>query len=77
MGAKVGRRVYWPGSVVFCPDPELLDIGDDVVFGSRSQFYTSDAIGSGKIVLDTGCKHNYFFQLLVAQRHIQRWLRIV
>lgn len=44
MGAKVGKRVYWPGSGIVCPDPELLEIGDDVVFGSRSEIYTSDSI---------------------------------
>ena len=42
MGAKVGKRVYWPGSGIYCPDPELLEIGDDVVFGSRSELFTSD-----------------------------------
>lgn len=30
MGAKIGRRVYWPGSGIYCLDPELLEIGDDV-----------------------------------------------
>jgi hypothetical protein len=30
MGAKIGRRVYWPGSGIFCQDPELLEIGNDV-----------------------------------------------
>lgn len=30
MGAKIGRRVYWPGSGIHCLDPELLEIGDDV-----------------------------------------------
>ena len=54
MGAKVGKRVYWPGSGIYCPDPELLEIGDDVVFGSRSEFFTSDGLGSAKIVIDDG-----------------------
>ena len=54
MGAKIGRRVYWPGTGVFCPDPELLDIGDDVVFGSRSALITSGRIGSGKIIVGKG-----------------------
>ncbi|KAI0338447.1 acetyl-CoA synthetase-like protein [Trametopsis cervina] len=54
MGAKVGKRVYWPGSGIYCPDPELLDIGDDVVFGSRSELFTTDNIGSDKITVGQG-----------------------
>ncbi|KAJ4474912.1 AMP-dependent synthetase and ligase [Lentinula aciculospora] len=54
MGAKIGRRVYWPGSGIYCLDPELLEIGDDVVFGSRSEVYTTDRIGSEKIRIGNG-----------------------
>ncbi|KAI0363536.1 acetyl-CoA synthetase-like protein [Pilatotrama ljubarskyi] len=54
MGAKVGKRVYWPGSGLYCPDPELLEIGDDVVFGSRSEVYTTDGLGSEKVVVGNG-----------------------
>ncbi|TBU29893.1 acetyl-CoA synthetase-like protein [Dichomitus squalens] len=54
MGAKIGKRVYWPGSGVYCPDPELLEVGDDVVFGSRSEAFTTDAHGSGKIIVKSG-----------------------
>ncbi|KAF8159331.1 AMP-dependent synthetase and ligase [Crassisporium funariophilum] len=54
MGAKIGKRIYWPGSGIYCPDPELLEIGDDVVFGSRSALITTDRLGSGKIVIDSG-----------------------
>ncbi|KAF4611312.1 hypothetical protein D9613_007197 [Agrocybe pediades] len=54
MGAKVGKRVYWPGSGIVCPDPELLEIGDDVVFGSRSTLLTTDRLGSEKIVIGNG-----------------------
>ncbi|KAI0933437.1 putative NRPS-like protein biosynthetic cluster [Taiwanofungus camphoratus] len=54
MGAKVGKRVYWPGSGIDCPDPELLEIGDDVVFGSRSELFTTDRIGSKKIRIGAG-----------------------
>ena len=37
MGAKIGQCIYWPGSGMYCPDPELLDIWDDLFFfGSRS-----------------------------------------
>ncbi|ESK93312.1 amp-dependent synthetase and ligase [Moniliophthora roreri MCA 2997] len=54
MGAKIGRRVYWPGSGIYCQDPELLEIGDDVVFGSRSEILTTDALGSMKISIGNG-----------------------
>ncbi|KAF7353378.1 Peroxisomal-coenzyme a synthetase [Mycena sanguinolenta] len=54
MGAKIGRRVYWPGSGIFCLDPELLEIGDDVVFGSRSEIFTTDGVGSAKVTVGNG-----------------------
>jgi hypothetical protein len=54
MGAKIGKRVYWPGSGVYCPDPELLEIGDDAVFGSRSELYTTDRVGTQRIVIGRG-----------------------
>ena len=57
MGAKIGQRIYWPGSGIYCPDPELLEIGDDVVFGSRSLLITTDTQGSGKIVIENGGEH--------------------
>ena len=46
LGAKVGKRVYWPGTGPSWQDPDLIDIGDDVVFGSRSHLVTSDGSGS-------------------------------
>lgn len=54
MGARIGRRVYWPGSGIDCPDPELLEVGDDVVFGSRSEVITSDSIGMEPIRIGRG-----------------------
>jgi acetyltransferase-like isoleucine patch superfamily enzyme len=54
MGARVGKRVYWPGSGLYCPDPELLEIDDDVVFGSRSELFTTDGLGSAKIKIGAG-----------------------
>ncbi|KAJ7034277.1 acetyl-CoA synthetase-like protein [Mycena alexandri] len=54
MGAKIGRRVYWPGSGLFCLDPELLEIGDDVVFGSRSEIFTTDRLGTAKVTIGDG-----------------------
>ena len=54
MGAKVGKRVYWPGSGIYCLDPEMLEICDDVVFGSRSELLTTDGVGTAKIVIGDG-----------------------
>ncbi|KAJ7127673.1 AMP-dependent synthetase and ligase [Mycena epipterygia] len=54
MGAKIGRRVYWPGSGIFCLDPELLEIGDDVVFGSRSEVFTTDRLGTARVIVGDG-----------------------
>jgi hypothetical protein len=65
MGAKVGRRVYWPGSGIYCLDPELLEIGDDVVFGSRSELFTTDRVGSNKIVVEDGGTQ-FFFQTILS-----------
>ncbi|OZJ05493.1 hypothetical protein BZG36_01888 [Bifiguratus adelaidae] len=53
LGAKVGERVYWPGSGLRVVEYDLLEIGNDVVFGSRSHIVTSDAIESAPIrILD-------------------------
>lgn len=60
MGAKVGDRIYWPGSGFYCLDPELLEIGDDVVFGSRSELFTTDRIGTGKIIIEAGGEYSSF-----------------
>jgi len=54
MGAKIGRRIYWPGTGIYCPDPELLQIGNDVVFGAFSELFTVDHIGSGFITIGDG-----------------------
>jgi hypothetical protein len=54
MGAKVGQRVYWPGSGIYCLDPELLEIGDDVVFGANAELFTVDQISSEKITIGDG-----------------------
>ncbi|KAK0214939.1 acetyl-CoA synthetase-like protein [Armillaria fumosa] len=54
MGAKVGRRIYWPGSGMYCLEPELLEIGNDVVFGSRSEVFTTDTNSSERIVVGDG-----------------------
>lgn len=49
MGGKAGRHVYWPGTGPNIGDYHLLDIGNDVVFGSRSHLITSDGSGSDTI----------------------------
>ncbi|KXN91106.1 Putative peroxisomal-coenzyme A synthetase [Leucoagaricus sp. SymC.cos] len=54
MGAKIGKRIYWPGSGISCQDPELLEIGDDVVFGSRSEILTNDRLGTKRVVISNG-----------------------
>lgn len=54
MGAKVGKRVYWPGTGPSIQDFDLLDIGDDVVFGSRSHMVTSDGSGSDYVRVKSG-----------------------
>ncbi|KAI9693779.1 MAG: putative NRPS-like protein biosynthetic cluster [Bathelium mastoideum] len=54
MGAKVGSRVYWPGTGPSIQDFDLLDIGNDVVFGSRSHLMTSDGIGSDYVQIGDG-----------------------
>lgn len=43
IGVKVGKHVYWPGSGFHFMEPDLVEIGDYVVFGSRSMCLTSDA----------------------------------
>ena len=58
MGAKIGRRIYWPASGIYCSDPELLNVGDDVVFGTSPEFFTADQIGSAEITIGNGGEYN-------------------
>ncbi|KAF6525875.1 hypothetical protein HZS61_011670 [Fusarium oxysporum f. sp. conglutinans] len=51
LGAKVGERVYWPGTGPSIGDYHLIDVGNDVVFGSRSHLVTSDGLGSEKVTI--------------------------
>ncbi|KAI0873340.1 hypothetical protein GGS24DRAFT_517765 [Hypoxylon argillaceum] len=51
LGGKAGRRIYWPGTGPSIGDYELLDVGNNVVFGSRSHLVTSDGIGSGYVTI--------------------------
>lgn len=54
MGGKVGKRVYWPGTGPTITDFDLIEIGDDVVFGSRSHIISSDTIGTAAIKVGSG-----------------------
>lgn len=54
LGSKVGRRVYWPGSGFEVVDYDLLEIGDDVVFGSRSVIMTRSSERAAKVVIGDG-----------------------
>jgi acetyltransferase-like isoleucine patch superfamily enzyme len=65
MGAKVGRCVYWPHSGIICPDPELLDIGNNVVFGFQPHLITTDRYGSGKIVIEDGGKFQSYSDFVI------------
>ena len=60
MGAKVGRCVYWPGSGIISTDPELLDIGNNVIFGFQPHLITTDRSGSEKIVIEDGGKFQFY-----------------
>ena len=48
LGAKIGKRVFWPGSGVLVADGmfDLLEVGDDVVWGSRSLVFPADGQGA-------------------------------
>jgi acyl-CoA synthetase (AMP-forming)/AMP-acid ligase II/acetyltransferase-like isoleucine patch superfamily enzyme len=55
LGAKIGKRVFWPGHhPVFSGEFDLLEIGDDVVFGSRSSIFCTTMNGCKKVVLCAG-----------------------
>jgi acetyltransferase-like isoleucine patch superfamily enzyme len=55
LGAKIGKRVFWPGhQMVFSGEFDLLEIGDDVVFGSRSVILTSTIETSEKVIFCAG-----------------------
>jgi acyl-coenzyme A synthetase/AMP-(fatty) acid ligase/acetyltransferase-like isoleucine patch superfamily enzyme len=55
LGAKVGKRVFWPGhQPVFTGEFELLEVGDDVVFGSRSSIFFATVDSCRKVILCAG-----------------------
>jgi acetyltransferase-like isoleucine patch superfamily enzyme len=55
LGAKVGKRVFWPGhQPITTGEFDLLEIGDDVVFGSRSSIYFTTFSTCEKVILCAG-----------------------
>ncbi|KAJ5233212.1 NRPS-like protein biosynthetic cluster [Penicillium citrinum] len=54
LGGKAGKRIYWPSVGPSLPDFDLIEVGNDVVFGSRSTLVTSDGYGRDRIVIGDG-----------------------
>ena len=55
LGAKVGDRIYWPGSSFEgLVEYDLLEVQDDVVFGSRSAILCADALECAPITIEAG-----------------------
>jgi hypothetical protein len=55
LGAKVGERIYWPGSnFEGLVEYDLLEVQDDVVFGSRSAILCADAHEAAPICIAAG-----------------------
>lgn len=54
LGAKIGKRVFWPGSQPVTDGTFLLQVGDDVVFGSRSALICTTVNHAEHIVLCAG-----------------------
>lgn len=54
LGAKVGKRIYWPGSGNVMIEYDLFVCGDDVTFGSRSTYLMTSAHGSLPIRIEPG-----------------------
>lgn len=54
LGMKAGERIYWPGRGLSTVDFDLIEVGDDVIFGSRSHFLASDASDARPIRIEAG-----------------------
>jgi acetyltransferase-like isoleucine patch superfamily enzyme len=55
LGAKVGKRVFWSGQLPICSGEfDLLEVGDDVVFGSRSSIFLTTLDACEKVILCAG-----------------------
>lgn len=54
LGAKVGKRIYWPGSGNVITEYDLFECGDDVTFGSRSTYLMTSVDGTRPIRIEQG-----------------------
>ncbi|GKZ00275.1 hypothetical protein MPSEU_000980400 [Mayamaea pseudoterrestris] len=55
LGAQVGKRVFWPGhQPIFSGEFDLIQIGDDVVFGSRSAIFCATTDSCEQVILSAG-----------------------
>lgn len=55
LGAKVGQRVFWPGhQPVTSGQFDLLEVGDDVVFGSRSVITMATTMSCERVIFCAG-----------------------
>ncbi|KAI8341770.1 hypothetical protein BC941DRAFT_345688 [Chlamydoabsidia padenii] len=54
LGANIGKRVYWPGSGIRIVEFDLLNVGNDVVFGSRTHVLCSDTTESAPVTICDG-----------------------
>jgi acetyltransferase-like isoleucine patch superfamily enzyme len=59
LGVKAGERIYWPRTGIDLVEFDLLEVGDDVVFGSRSKVLCRDhaeawavRLGAGSMIAD-------------------------
>jgi len=56
LGSKIGNRVYWPGSGMNIIQYDLFEVGNDVVFGSRSAILTRTSNDIFKsVIIEDGC----------------------
>jgi acetyltransferase-like isoleucine patch superfamily enzyme len=55
LGARAGKRIYWPiDALTMIEDYDMLEVGNDVVFGSRSSMMTADGVGRERIMIGDG-----------------------
>jgi len=54
LGVNIGKRVFWPGVELKVVEFDLLTVGDDVVFGSRSYVLCGDAEENAPVTLAAG-----------------------
>ena len=54
LGTKCGKRIFWPGSGIDVVEHDLIEIGDDCVFGSRSMVMCGTASVNKRVTLMPG-----------------------